>query len=80
MDKPEQTASRSVDVTGLSEAAVRQVEALVNYLRSQEEPHPLHTSPFEEWANALQEWVDSHPRRDTLADDSRESIYAGRGD
>ena len=36
----------------------------------------------EEWAKRLQAWVDSQPRRTgpSTMDDSRESIYAGRGE
>jgi hypothetical protein len=33
-----------------------------------------------EWAQRLQAWVDSLPVRPTRMDDSRESIYAGRGE
>jgi hypothetical protein len=35
---------------------------------------------YNEWAQAFRSWVESHPRRDTLVDDSRDSIYAGRGE
>jgi hypothetical protein len=34
----------------------------------------------DEWARRLQAWVDSLPVRPTRMDDSRESIYAGRGE
>ena len=33
-----------------------------------------------EWAKRLQAWVESLPVRPTTMDDSRESIYAGRGE
>jgi hypothetical protein len=33
-----------------------------------------------EWARRLQAWVESLPARPTTMDDSRESIYAGRGE
>ena len=33
-----------------------------------------------EWARHLQAWVESLPVRPTTMDDSRESIYAGRGE
>ncbi len=41
----------------------------------------LQSNP-EEWAKRLQAWVDSQPRRTgpSTMDDSRESIYAGRGE
>jgi hypothetical protein len=34
----------------------------------------------EEWVKRVQAWVDSHPVEHTTMDDSRESIYAGRGE
>lgn len=75
-----QTA-RSIDVTGLPEDAVRAVELLVSQLRGQ--PYPpgerggIASFPsYESWSKALREWAGSHPKRDTLADDSRETIYA----
>jgi hypothetical protein len=33
-----------------------------------------------EWARRLQAWVESLPVRPTTMDDSRESIYVGRGE
>jgi hypothetical protein len=39
----------------------------------------LQSNP-EEWVKRLQAWVDSHPVEPTTMDDSRESIYAGRGE
>lgn len=32
------------------------------------------------WLKEFREWVASHPRLDYVADDSRDSIYAGRGE
>jgi hypothetical protein len=34
----------------------------------------------DEWCRALRAWAASHPVRTVLADDSRESIYEGRGE
>jgi Arc/MetJ-type ribon-helix-helix transcriptional regulator len=34
----------------------------------------------DQWALRLQAWVDAHPSRPLTIDDSRESIYAGRGE
>jgi Arc/MetJ-type ribon-helix-helix transcriptional regulator len=34
----------------------------------------------DQWALRLQAWVDTHPSRPLTIDDSRESIYAGRGE
>ena len=33
-----------------------------------------------DWSKALREWAASHPRVDHFVDDSRESIYEGRGE
>jgi len=40
---------------------------------------PVEESP-EAWIQRLQAWVDTHPVETTTMDDSRESIYAGRGE
>ena len=34
----------------------------------------------DEWARQLRAWVASQPRRTVTMDDSRESIYSGRGE
>lgn len=34
----------------------------------------------EEWITRFEAWVDSHPPWGRFVDDSRESIYAGRGE
>lgn len=68
---------RSIDVTGLPDEAVRAVERYVAQLRGQQVPVvPAPFSSHAEWARAVREWAESHPKRDTLADDSREAIYA----
>jgi hypothetical protein len=71
---------QTIDVTGLSAEAVQAVEVLVSQLKGQQQADQqdaIGSLPsYEAWSKALREWVDSHPRRDTLADDSRESIYA----
>lgn len=36
--------------------------------------------PFEEWSKLWHEWCSSHPELPGTADDSRESIYEGRGE
>jgi hypothetical protein len=77
--QPSHENIRCIDVTGLSEQAIRAVESLVSTLREQESPRPRYRS-HEEWSKAFHEWVNSHRKLDTIADDSRESIYAGRGE
>jgi hypothetical protein len=78
MQTSAETECRSIEVTGLPEETIRALEALVVALRSQGNPRSAQAS-YEEWSKALREWVQSHPRRDTIADWSRESIYSGRG-
>lgn len=34
----------------------------------------------QQWESDLDAWASSHPRLHSIADDSRESIYAGRGE
>jgi len=70
----------SIDVTGLPEEAVRAVEAVVALLRGREGTGRTAPPSYEEWSRALRAWAADHPRLDTLAEDDRESIYAGRGE
>jgi hypothetical protein len=42
--------------------------------------YPAGFSSPEERSRAIHAWADSHPRVDHYVDDSRESIYAGRGE
>jgi hypothetical protein len=75
-----QEPTRSVDVTGLSEEAIRAVESLVVSLREQHGPPRSRYRSHEDWSKAFHDWVNSHRKLDRIADDSRESIYAGRGE
>jgi hypothetical protein len=38
------------------------------------------TATADEWSRELRNWAASHPTRNVVADDSRESIYEGRGE
>jgi hypothetical protein len=69
-------ARRTVDISGLSEEAIRAIESLVALLRRGHVTvgMPAAFSSREEWAKAVREWAECHPRRDTEADWSRESI------
>jgi hypothetical protein len=77
--EPTDSKSRTIDVTGLSEKAIRAVESLVATLREQADP-AIHFRSPDEWSKALYEWAASHPVLPNSADWSRESIYAGRGE
>jgi hypothetical protein len=82
--------AQTIDVTGLSPEAVRVVETLVGMLREKANPAdaiPPHTGavppsqlPYEEWVKWFRAWCESHPKRDIVIDDSRETIYEGRGE
>jgi predicted transcriptional regulator len=45
-----------------------------------EQPAPAHTKGFEEWRAEFDAWVASHKPVGHEVDDSRESIYRGRGE
>jgi hypothetical protein len=48
--------------------------------RSVSSAPPAPTVPPEDWESAFRAWVASHPTLPFVADDGRESIYAGRGE
>ena len=85
------SASReSLDLTGLPAPVADELKKLVVALRdnlgsaagspsSATSTTALQANPGE-WVRRLQAWVDSLPVRPTSMDDSRESIYAGRGE
>lgn len=72
--------SNTIDVTGLSPEALYLVQGLVNLLRKVPQTIPPNIADPEAWERALRSWIDSHPKRDIVIDDSRETIYAGRGE
>jgi hypothetical protein len=72
--------SQTIDVTGLPAESVRVVESLVSLLRS---AGPVAVTPQtdpEAWSAALRRWAETHPKRDIVIDDSRETIYEGCGE
>jgi hypothetical protein len=77
--EPQQQEGRSVDVTGLSDEAIRRVESLVADFREQANGNIKYRTP-EEWIKALRDWAASHRRLDKPADWSRDAVYAGRGE
>ena len=46
----------------------------------QEGPTTPAQMTLDEWSRTLRAWATGHPVRTVLADDSRESIYEGRGE
>ncbi len=77
----EQLATGNADL-GLNEALARwkhQNDAATNVPSLISDTNALQENPVE-WVKRLQSWVESLPVRPTTMDDSRESIYAGRGE
>jgi hypothetical protein len=76
----------------LTEKAARSGQTLETYLRRLAEreaglaPEPAAAEPgarelpHEQWSAAWRAWAAGFLARSTVADDSRESIYAGRGE
>jgi hypothetical protein len=75
-----QRSKRKIDVTGLPEEAVRALQFVVSALRGQTGAESPGFLSREEWAKAIKQWAESHPKIGKPADDSRESIYVGRGE
>lgn len=78
-------SGESLDLTGLPAPIADGLRKLVATLRDNLGPAPGFPRPVavessEEWARRLQAWVDSHPPRPNSIDDSRESLYSGRGE
>jgi hypothetical protein len=74
--------SQTIDVSGLPEAVVNDLQRLVETLKSAAiaPESPSRTETAEEWISRLREWAESHPKREIVIDDSRETIYEGRGE
>jgi hypothetical protein len=71
-----------IDVSGLPEAVVSDLKRLVETLRAEHRPKvgpPPDETP-EQWAARLVAWAESRPKRAIEIDDSRETIYEGRGE
>ncbi len=75
------TPAPTLDLSGLSPDAVRQVQQLADQLRTVETPPPRRQSHLrdgetpEQWIARLREWAESHKPRNPNFDDSRDSIY-----
>jgi hypothetical protein len=81
--------SQTIDVTGLSPEAIRQVQQLVDEIRSKPPAPPRAAEPAKmpfwtgpvpsqdspEWIDWLRAWSESHPKRVVEIDDDRGSIY-----
>jgi hypothetical protein len=77
MEHTTRQGTRSIDLTGLPEDAVRAVESLVSALR-EHATRPSSIPRFasrDEWIQAIREWAGSHTAKGSHADWSRETIY-----
>jgi hypothetical protein len=77
--------SQTIDVTGLPEPVVQDLQKLVATLRENlrggnGSRQPARDLSAEEWIARFRAWADSHPKRAIVIDDSREAIYSGRGE
>ena len=72
--------SATIDLNGLSPDSIRVVEELVESLRERDSNPSWNLRDPNGWSQALCEWAESHPKREIVIDDSRETIYAGRGE
>jgi hypothetical protein len=73
---------QTIDVSGLPEVVVRDLQRLVETLRTAAVVPPVapgEATP-EERAARFRAWAASHEKSDVIADDSRDSIYEGRGE
>lgn len=57
------------------------LRTLLPFANGDFEEQPLYQSATpEDWVRAFREWAASHPALPAIADDSRDSIYQGRGE
>jgi len=74
----------TIDASGLPESVVNDIRQLVRTLRGQltttSDDSVTKKETLEDWAKRLTDWVQGHNKRPIEFDDSRESIYSGRGE
>jgi len=80
MEPQGQLSKREIDVTGLPEEAIQALQSVISVLREQTGAKSPSFLSREEWAKAIKQWAENHPRIDKPADDRQESIYTGRGE
>jgi hypothetical protein len=83
LNSREQTMATTIDLTGLPDPIVRGVQQLVETMRDQLAHQPVTAQPttdVDARLALLDDWISSRPQSAVVADDSRESIYAGRGE
>jgi hypothetical protein len=78
-------SSQTLDLTGLPSHVADELRKLVSALRDNmgyaSSPSTAAVEePPEAWSQRLQAWVNTHPARPITIDDSRTSLYSGRGE
>ncbi len=76
---------QTLDMTGLPAGVADELRRLVAALQDTLIPASARSRPVpqehpDQWAQRLQAWVDTHPARPIMIDDSRENLYAERGE
>ena len=79
MNTTTEQTTRSIDVTGLPEEAIRAVQSVVSLLRTPQAGSGPGFASRDAWVQAIRRWAESHPKQATDADWSRESIYDSIG-
>lgn len=75
--------SQIIDVSGLPESVINEIELHVAQIRERLlQPRPSHPDKLstEEWVRRFITWTQSQRSTNPHFDDSRESIYEGRGE
>lgn len=82
VSKDVENAINAAVQSGRYSSAVEMITKLVqeDARRIPQPPAAPTQAPPDQWVRRLQAWVDTHPSRPITIDDSRESIYAGRGE
>jgi len=79
--KPETAEMLAAQAKELGMSSDEYLRSLLGRTNRQTEERPLYeTATPDELAEAFREWAASHAVLSVIADDSRESIYEGRGE
>lgn len=78
--KPETAETIAAEARARGLSVDEYLKSLLPQSNGDETERPLYeTASPEEWVQAFRQWAASHPNL-PIADDSRESIYRGRGE
>lgn len=81
VSKDAESAINAAVQRGLFASADEMIEKLVReFAATAQARTTVAPESADHWAHRLQAWVNAHPPRALTIDDSRESIYSGRGE